>query len=1017
MRIVAFVSLLFLVAGSGIISAAEPTKLSFNQHIRPILANNCFQCHGPDEKKREGGLRLDLRAAAIEDRDGSAAIVPGYPGKSTLLERVLSRDPDAIMPPPASKKPHLTDEQAQLLKQWIEQGADYQGHWAFLPLADVAPPSVQQTAWPRQPIDAFILAKLEAHQLTPAVDADRAIYIRRVALDLTGLLPNPHEVDAFVNDPNPDAHERLVDRLLADPHYGERWGRHWLDHARYADSNGYSIDAERTQWPFRDWVIRAFQQDLPFDQFTREQLAGDLLPNPTKEQLVATAFHRNTLINQEGGTDAEQFRNEAVVDRVNTTGAVWLGLTIGCAQCHTHKYDPIAQREYYQLFAFFNQCEDVNNKGATIKVVRGEVFGQPKKLPPKVDYDAELAQLQTKWEEQLLAKQEAETPPTKVTWTPAKMVEYETGSGAELKLLDDNSVLLGTGAKDNEDYRLVIDTDLEKFVALRLRVLTHESLPKQGPGTAGNGNFVLSEFEITRENEPQKISTSFADHEQPSYPITAAHDGKSSTGWAINVGKDSSAKLNADHEAVFIFDLPAEPKGKPFQIRMKHDVNANYLIGRFAIDLTEDRPAPGTKEERSRLLTAVGVAAANRTAAEKKLIRDEFVRVDPQAKKLSEQAAKAKQPLPDEAELMIYRDRKEAQSRNTFLLTRGDFLRPDKQQGVIAPGVLAAVQDGFGVPLPEFHNRLDLAQWLVDGRNPLTPRVTMNRVWMRLFGRGLVETEEDFGTQGTPPSHPELLDWLGREFIRGGWSWQRMQRQICTSATYRQSSHVRPELMQIDPLNLLLARQQRVRVEGEIVRDAALSAAGILTRSIGGPSVHPPQPAGVYAFTQNNKPWKTPTNGDRYRRGIYTFFYRSSPYPLLATFDAPDFQSVCTKRARSNTPLQSLTLANDPAFVEIAQGLAGRMLREVSVTDSTTSERRLEYGWRLCYQRPPTERELATLLRYWNSQSAAFEKLPSDAESLLNPSLKELADKPAVTAAYVAAARVLLNTDAFISRE
>lgn len=400
------------------------------------------------------------------------------------------------------------------------------------------------------------------------------------------------------------------------------------------------------------------------------------------------------------------------------------------------------------------------------------------------------------------------------------------------------------------------------------------------------------------------------------------------------------------------------------------------------------------------------------------MLRDEFLRVDPEAKRINDLLTKSKNPRPDEAELMISRDRKEAQARTTYLLIRGDFLRPDKAVGPIPPGVIASVQQGFGASsIPEFKNRLDLANWLVHDQNPLTPRVTMNRTWMRFFGRGIVETEEDFGTQGTLPSHPELLDWLGREFIRSGWSWQKLQRQMVTSATYRQASQMRDDLTQHDPLNLLLGRQSRLRVEGEIVRDAALSAAGILTRTIGGPSVHPPQPAGVYAFTQNNKPWRTPTDGDRYRRGVYTFFYRSSPYPLLSTFDAPDFQSVCTKRVRSNTPLQSLTLANDPAFLEIAQGLAFRMLQEIPAGDSTTTEERLKFGWQLCYQRLPSEKELATILRFWNSQVTAFSETGKEAEHLLNPSLKQRNESRETTAAFVATARVLLNTDAFITRE
>lgn len=778
-------------------SGAVPDKPGYNRDIRPILSNNCFYCHGPDEKKREAKLRLDVRDNALAEHDSGHAIVPGKPDESELLKRILSHDKDEVMPPPKAKKPPLTEEQIATLRRWIEQGAPYEGHWAFLPLNSAPPPAVKDRTWVRNPIDQYILARLESEGIRPSPEADRPILIRRVYLDLLGLLPSPEEVAAFVADPAPNAYEKLVDRTLANPHYGERWGRHWLDQARYADSNGYSIDSARAMWPYRDWVIKALNDDLPFDQFTIQQLAGDLLPKPTKSQLIATAFHRNTMINEEGGTKPEQFRVESAIDRVNTTGAVWLGLTVGCAQCHSHKFDPISQREFYQFLAFFNQGEDVNSKGAMIQVARGEVFGQPVK------------------------------PTT-----------------AEIQSI--------------------------KF-------------PRKNP---------------TQEQwERQEL-----------------------------------ARLEA---------LPPDK-------------------------------AP------TELLLALKIVESTRDEGQKKLVNEAYAKAFPKAK-----ASKKVDVNADVVDLMIMQDLEKP--RPNYLLTRGDYTRPDEKIGPLQPGVISAVSAAFHEPPQEYRNRLDLARWLVSPENPLTPRVTMNRVWMRYFGRGIVETEEDFGTQGSSPTNPELLDWLAREFIRQGWSLKNMHRLIVTSATYRQSSKARPDLAEKDPRNLLLARQERVRVEAEIVRDAALSASGMLDGTIGGPSVHPPQPEGVYSFTQTGKVWKADQDGNRYRRGLYTQFYRSAPYPLLTTFDSPDFSNVCTRRARSNTPLQALNVANDPVFLELADGLAQRVQSEVPTEDS---DARLRHAFLLCFSRDPSPKELSILRGY----AAKGNDL-------------------------AAIARVLFNTDNFITRE
>ncbi len=822
-----FIAALACIFTSAAIAAAPTEKIRFNEHVRPILSNNCFFCHGPDEKHRDGKLRLDIREDAVRDLGGYAAIMPGKPDASELIKRITTHDSDDLMPPVKSKK-HLAPQEIEVLRKWIAQGAEYEGHWAFLPIAKAEPPAVKDSGWCRTGVDRFILERLERERIAPSPEADRATLIRRVHLDLTGLLPSPEEVDAFVKDPAPDAYPRVVESLLASPHYGERWGRHWLDSARYADSNGYAIDAERAMWPYRDWVIKAVNDDMPFDRFTIEQIAGDLLPKPTKAQLVATGFHRNTLINQEGGTDPEQFRVEAAIDRVSTTGQVWLGLTVGCAQCHTHKFDPITQREFYQFYAFFNSGLDRNNAGATVTVSRGEMFGEP---PPPVDPksvgDAEIARLKEAWEKMELARQES------------------AGAKANAKLL---------GA-------------LRQLDAAR---------------DAGTKKLVQAAFE------------------------------------------------------------KAEPRAQKKRVR-GDDLDA--------------------------------------TTVEQMIMRD----------------------LP--------------QPRETFLFQRGDFLRPDTALGALQPGFIQAVSAGIRDPIQnpklKIQNRLDLARWLVNEDNPLTPRVTMNRVWMHYFGRGIVETEEDFGTQGSSPTHPELLDWLGREFIRSGWSMKAMHRLIVNSATYRQSSKMRADLSQKDPRNLLLARQERLRVDAEIVRDAALSASGLLDKTIGGPGFRPPQPEGVYTFTQNAKKWTAATGTTRFRRAMYTIFYRSAPYPLFGTFDAPNFQAACTRRPRSDTPLQSLTLANDTAFMEIAQGLAARMIRDVPGGDS---DARLLRGFRLCLSREPSAQEFAILHAYAKAQAADLQNDAASANALLDDTLKKRGT-PAENAALVLAARLLLNTDNFITRE
>ncbi|MEX2581258.1 MAG: PSD1 and planctomycete cytochrome C domain-containing protein [Verrucomicrobiales bacterium] len=1017
-------ALLVVLVPLGIQAADEP--LDFNRDIRPILSDKCFQCHGPDEETREAGLRLDHRESATEE----GAVVPGHVDNSELVARILAEDPDDVMPPPRVKKP-VTPGEAELLRRWIAEGAAYGEHWSFEPVAAIDPPAVKNADRVKNGIDRFVLASLEEDGIAPSPEADPHTLARRLSLDLVGLLPAPARATRFAEEfeEDPDAAvAALADELLASKHYGERWGRHWLDQARYADSNGYSIDGERTMWPFRDWVIRAINDDLPFDRFTIEQIAGDLLPEATRAQQVASGFNRNTLINQEGGTDDEQFRNEEVVDRVNTTGAVWLGLTLGCAQCHTHKFDPISQREYFELFAFFNQGEDVNNVGPTVEVSEGELFladPDPEKQAALERAQAELAAVekskakrQAAWERSLLSEAKDEGPGA--SWKRKKPATLKAEGGAPLEVLDDSSILAGQGAP-NETYRVTLPPSKQPVAAIRLKLLPDESLPKNGPGRAGNGNIVLTRVEFFRgdsgDGEAILVSRAEHDHAQPGFSAAFTIDGDPDTGWAINVGKGTPAgtKMNAEHEARYVFAEPIAADGEPVEIVLRHEKNANYNIGRFALETSETAPPSVTEEQ---LLAKLRIPAKERDAEDKKFLAAEFAKVDVEKRAAEAKVAAARRALGigDSARTMVMRDRDDP--RETFVHLRGDFLNHDTETGPLRPGVPAVLPElPESAQKKERPDRLDLARWLVRPDHPLTPRVTVNRVWMRYFENGIVATENDFGTQGAFPTHPALLDWLARDFVENGWSMKRLHRLIVTSATYRQASLARPDLDKTDPLNRRLARQSRIRVEAEIVRDAALSASGLLNPEIGGPGVMPPQPDGVYAFTQRKVNWVDAEGPDRYRRALYTKFFRSAPYPLLTTFDSPDFQSVCTVRVRSNTPLQSLILANDDAMFELAQGLGARLMRDVEGTDSAANRERIRRAFALCFSRPPTEEEVEAVAAFQERRAAGFRADSEGAGKVAPETWPEKTFDPATAASWTAVARALMNTDEFITRE
>lgn len=957
-------------------AAQEP--VDFQRDIRPILSNHCFKCHGPALQKSK--LRLDNRDHAIK----MSAIVPGKIDESEMLRRVVA-DESERMPPPKAGDP-LSDKQVALLKKWIEQGAEYTPHWVFVKPRQQPLPKVKNTQWTKNAIDHFVLARLEKDGLTPSPEADRATLIRRLSLDLLGLLPSAKEVDDFITDSSPNVYEKLVDRILESPHYGERQARHWLDLARYADSNGYTIDGKRSIWPWRDWVIGAFNRDLPFDQFTMQQLAGDLLPKAKAEHIIATGFHRNTSFNEEGGTNPEQFRVERTVDRTNTTGTVWLGLTVGCAQCHTHKYDPITHKEYFQLYAFFNSMEEPKLPLPTAEQAKrlaelNAELAKAKALPPPAKKSKEeLAKL--------LSELEKETHGGWRMLYP-KMVTSE--QGAMPAALEDRSVLVsGKGGAPDTYTMHSVAPETGTITAIRLEALTHPSLPNNGPGRASNGNFVLNKLVFETDGVPHRFFKALADHSQKGYDVNeVVRDG--GKGWAVN--SDDPKQRNVDRQAIFFLEKPYDVReGQAFELTLGFaQTPRGYNLGRFRISVTF--ASSRFLELPLAAQQIVLMDPEKRNPKDMDRLQEVLSKVPTASAKIA-QLQKEIKVLENQVDTTLIL-RELGKSRTTNIQKRGDFLAPGE---VVEPGVLSvlpplAVKD-------RRPTRLDLARWLVSPENPLTARVVINRIWQQYFGKGIVETENDFGIQGALPTHRELLDWLALEFMNPTasrerkrsqpWSMKHMHRLIVTSATYRQSSKMRSDLSQKDPQNKLLGRQNRLRLEAEIIRDAALTASGLLTRKIGGAGVYPPQPPEIFAFTQSKHPWPESTGPDRYRRGMYTFIWRQSQHPLLTTFDAPDAQTACTRRTRSNTPLQALHLANDPTFIEMAQGLAGRMVKEGPDDDVG----RIAHGFKLCFARVPSPEEQSRLIRYLSEQRQANRDQ-----------------------AWTMLARVLLNVDEFVTRE
>jgi hypothetical protein len=964
------------------LAAGDPPD--YAREVRPILARHCFKCHGPDERARKGGLRLDsFEGAVAKLKSGARAVVPGKPAESELLKRVSSADPDEVMPPPDAKNP-LPAGAADVLRRWIAAGAEYKPHWSFVPPKAAALPDVKDSAWVRNPIDRFVLARLEREGLKPSPPADAATLLRRVSLDLTGLPPGPEDAEGD--------YETLVDRLLASPRYGERWARRWLDLARYADTNGYEKDRPRSIWPWRDWVIRSLNEDLPFDRFTVEQLAGDLLPDATPSQRIATGFHRNTMLNEEGGIDPLEFRYYAVADRVATTGAAWLGLTLGCAQCHTHKFDPITHREYFALFAYLNNADEpelavpspeteakrreVEAKAAALEAGLAAKF-PPEPLSGPDDSRSEDERRRAHLEKKSAAWLERETARLR-PWTLVRPVTARS-EVPFLEVLEDGSVLAG-GDQTKRDVYLLELPDLAGATALRLEVLPDERLPRRGPGRVYYegpfGDFFLSELTLLADGRPLRFSR--AAHSHAKNPAAQAIDGDPSTGWTIDGGQGRA------HAAAFQLAAPA-PRAGSFRLELLFERYHAAGLGRFRLWSTKDpRPAEAQTPAQEELLAKDGLRA--------------FLLQAPELEKERKEIAELRRQAPAAPTTLVFQERPAANPRATRLHKRGEWLQPAE---AVAPGVPAAL------PATSARDRLGFAKWLVEPAHPLVSRVTVNRQWAAFFGRGIVRSLEDFGTQGDFPSHPELLDWLALEFVRRGWSMKQLHRLIVTSATYRQASRVSPELLRRDPENRLLARGPRFRVDAELVRDSALAAAGLLSPKLGGPSVFPPQPASVTTEGAYGKlEWKASTGEDRHRRGLYTYAKRTAPFAMGVAFDGPSGEQCLARREVSNTPLQALTLLNDAVFVEAAQALG-----KLAAAEPGTDRDRAAFLFRRCLSRAPAPEEAARLEAFVARQKARFEAKELDPAALGGPG----AD--AARAAWTAAARALLNLDEFVTKE
>ena len=959
--------------------------VDFNGQIRPLLASKCYACHGPDEEGRKAKLRLDVRKGALK----SEVIVPGKIEESEFHYRIRSDDPDEIMPPPESHAT-LTAKEKDLLDQWIKEGAKYEKHWAFVPPVASDPPA-KDSKWERNGIDSLVLENLQKRDLKPSAQADGYSLVRRLYLDLVGLPPTTEQADAFVGDKRPDAYERLVDDLLASPRYGEKWGREWLDLARYADTNGYEKDRPRNIWPYRDWVIRALNSDMPYDQFTIEQLAGDMLPNATDEQKTATGFHRNTQLNEEGGIDPLEFRFYAAVDRVATTGTVWMGLTTGCAQCHTHKYDPITHDEYYGLMGLLDNVDEPDLFLETEAQAK-----QTLEIKREIKKKSLALQKEVKGFDQAFDKWRAKEEANATRWSIIRPSAMKTNL-PKLEVMEDGSIFSSGDVTKRDVFDLNFTSD-QAITALRLEVLPDDRLPQRGPGRCyyegRKGDFFLSEFTVRVDGEKQKILNSSSTYGKISVGGGSANasnvtDGDGSSGWST-----SGQQGKANHLVL--------PLKKPiaantsFSIQMLFERHFVVSLGRFRISATADSDQPKAKKHGvdTESILAEGSKASIEELAE---LRRSFLELDPRWKKQRKPLDDLKKRIPSPNHTLVMLERPPDNPRSTLLRHRGEYTNPKHQ---VEPGLPAVF---VSVSKDQPQNRLGLARWLASKKNPLGDRVTVNRAWRSFFGAGLIRTNGDFGTQAAAPDHPELLDWLAVGFRKNGLSLKKLHHLIVSSSTYRQDSKASRKLLHLDPQNRLLARGPRLRLSGELIRDHMLAASGKLSSKMFGPGVYPPQPLSVLAHAFGNKGWNASKGEDRYRRSVYTFVKRTAPFAGHMTFDGTSGENCLARRDRSNTPLQALTLLNDEMFLELARA-AGEEVHLQKKDPVLTLFRRF-------LTRPPSPEETKALQAYLDQQIERLKK------GELKPG-EIAADKKATPelAGKVLLARAIMNLDEAITK-
>ncbi|MGB7327798.1 MAG: PSD1 and planctomycete cytochrome C domain-containing protein [Rubripirellula sp.] len=1027
--------------------------VDFNRDIRGILSDKCFLCHGPDDSTRKAGLRIDNRDDAL----AAGAITPGDVSESELIARITTDDPDLVMPPPATGK-SITSGELKRLSQWIESDATYDTHWAFKAPVQPALPIVKNADWPRNGVDYFVLAMLEAKGMTPSPTAGPATLARRLSLDLTGLPPTPEQLDTITLRNNREGRiADYIDGLFDSPHFGERWARWWLDAARYADSAGYEKDMQRQVFFYRDWVIDAMNSDMPYDEFVIQQIAGDLLPGAGQVERVATGFLRNSMTNEEGGADPEQFRVEGMFDRVDAIGKAVLGITTQCAQCHTHKYDPISHHEYYQMFAALNDFHE-----ACISVYTPEQAAQHSEILAAAAYEEEtLRSTISDWRKTIAtwAKQTQASAPNWTAMTPTD-IPFE---GQKFDVLPDGSIISESYAPTKMENGFSLTTNVGTITAVRLDALTHPQLPRGGPGRSIDGTGALSEFRMRIVPQADgakpidvKFVRAFADVNaprrdlKPQYrqrdpskdnrvvgPIDYAIDGDIETAWTTDIGPGRS---NESRCAIFVPDQPIEINGDAtltFTMVQKHggwnsDDNQNFLIGRYRFSITDSPTIPDfaispatekiiqsdPSEWSSSQWDAV-FSAWSRLPAQ---IDSDNVAFDVAESRIE----KLWSSHPEVASQLVVQAL--AKPRETFVMARGDFLRPSDQVQPATPAFLNPMGRD------DSPDRLRFAKWLVADDSPTTARVIVNRIWQAYFGRGLVTTPEDFGYQSSSPSHPDLLDYLACQLVDHDWSLQHIHRLIIDSATYRQASSATAEAWAEDPVNQWLARGPRFRMEAEMVRDLAMAASGLLESTVGGPSVYPPAPDFLFVPPASYGPkiWHTDTDGNQHRRSLYVHQYRSMPYPPLQVFDAPKGDAACVRRERSNTPLQALVLLNEPQYVEASRALATRVLRESSAapigdqssgqtSNQTSDQAKISLAFRYCTSRLPDATEMQLLVDLLSDQRSALETRDDEQIGELigvDPQLcRQLTGYHASElAAWIVLTRAILNLDETITK-